>query len=252
MAEGGIPDTCPTGPQHHLVKSLHRAGVFPFDHDRNYPQLQRLQSNNKNREEKPKFSTMPESPAPALHESETVEFKESFDREVVVSAGALANTRGGTIFIGITDRGNVVGTLIGTESFKEWANTISQSTEPPPDPGCRVRPGQREDHQFRIPGSGIDREASGYERPRGSRAARDNLPRRYDWQRYPLHSQRGAKGAKGAVKGRDWGTSDILPSGAMGQTDFMRCPGGRGYPHELLKSEMIHKLKLNNPLILRV
>ncbi|MCK9630422.1 MAG: helix-turn-helix domain-containing protein [Methanoregula sp.] len=73
---------------------------------------------------------MPESPAPALHESETVEFKESFDREVVVSADALANTRGGTIFIGITDRGNVVGTLIGTESFKAWANTISQSTEP--------------------------------------------------------------------------------------------------------------------------
>ena len=73
---------------------------------------------------------MPPSLLPALHESETVEFKESFDREVPVSAGALANTRGGTIFIGITDRGNVVGTLIGTESFKEWANTISQSTEP--------------------------------------------------------------------------------------------------------------------------
>jgi len=73
---------------------------------------------------------MPESPAPALHESETVEFKESFNREVIVSAGSLANTRGGTIFIGITDRGNVVGTLIGTETFKEWGNTISQSTEP--------------------------------------------------------------------------------------------------------------------------
>ncbi|MDD5186889.1 MAG: putative DNA binding domain-containing protein [Methanoregula sp.] len=38
--------------------------------------------------------------------------------------------RGGTIFLEITDRGNVVGTLIGTESFKEWANTISQITEP--------------------------------------------------------------------------------------------------------------------------
>jgi len=73
---------------------------------------------------------MPESPAPALHESETVEFKESFDREVVASAGAFANTHGGTIFIGINDHGNVVGTLIGTESFKDWANTISQSTEP--------------------------------------------------------------------------------------------------------------------------
>jgi ATP-dependent DNA helicase RecG len=65
-----------------------------------------------------------------LHESDTVEFKESFDREVVITAGAFANTRGGTIFIGITDRGNVIGMLIGTESFKEWANTISQSTEP--------------------------------------------------------------------------------------------------------------------------
>ena len=64
------------------------------------------------------------------HESDTVEFKESFDREAAVTAGAFANTRGGTIFIGITDRGNVVGTLIGTESFKEWTNTISQSTEP--------------------------------------------------------------------------------------------------------------------------
>jgi ATP-dependent DNA helicase RecG len=65
-----------------------------------------------------------------LHESDKVEFKESFDREVVVTAGAFANTKGGTIYIGLTDRGNVVGTLIGTESFKEWANTISQSTEP--------------------------------------------------------------------------------------------------------------------------
>jgi len=73
---------------------------------------------------------MPDSPVLAQHESETVEFKESFDREVPVSAGSLANTRGGTIFIGINDRGNVVGTLIGTETFKEWGNTISQSTEP--------------------------------------------------------------------------------------------------------------------------
>jgi len=65
-----------------------------------------------------------------LHESNNVKFKESFDREVVVTAGAFANTKGGTIYIGLTDHGNVVGTLIGTESFKEWANTISQSTEP--------------------------------------------------------------------------------------------------------------------------
>ena len=65
-----------------------------------------------------------------FHESDKVEFKESFDRDAAVTASAFSNTRGGTIFIGIDDRGNVVGTLIGTESFKEWTNTISQSTEP--------------------------------------------------------------------------------------------------------------------------
>jgi ATP-dependent DNA helicase RecG len=65
-----------------------------------------------------------------LHESDTIEFKESFDRETVVTAGAFANTRGGTIYIGIMDRGKIVGALIGAESLKEWANTISQSTEP--------------------------------------------------------------------------------------------------------------------------
>jgi len=30
-----------------------------------------------------------------FNESETVELKESFDREAIVAAGALANTRGG-------------------------------------------------------------------------------------------------------------------------------------------------------------
>ena len=65
-----------------------------------------------------------------FHESDKVEFKESFDRDAAVTASAFSNTKGGTIFIGINDRGNVVGTLIGTESFKEWTNTISQSTEP--------------------------------------------------------------------------------------------------------------------------
>lgn len=65
-----------------------------------------------------------------LHESDMVEFKESFDREIVITAGSFANTRGGTVFIGISDRGNIIGTLIGIESLKEWVNTISESTEP--------------------------------------------------------------------------------------------------------------------------
>jgi len=65
-----------------------------------------------------------------LHESEKVEFKETFDRDAIIIASAFANTRGGSIFIGIADNGSVVGTLIGSESLKDWSNTISQSTEP--------------------------------------------------------------------------------------------------------------------------
>ena len=65
-----------------------------------------------------------------LHESDMVEFKESFDREIVITAGSFVNTRGGTIFIGISDRGNIIGTLIGIESLKERVNTTSESTEP--------------------------------------------------------------------------------------------------------------------------
>jgi len=64
------------------------------------------------------------------HESDNIEFKEAFDREAVVTAGAFANTLGGTIMVGITDRRKIVGALVGAESLKEWANTISQSTEP--------------------------------------------------------------------------------------------------------------------------
>ncbi|MDI3473833.1 MAG: ATP-dependent helicase RecG [Candidatus Woesearchaeota archaeon] len=63
-------------------------------------------------------------------ESETVEFKESFDKEAIESAGAFANTKGGTIFIGVSDKGKVKGVQIGKETLKDWANQISQSTEP--------------------------------------------------------------------------------------------------------------------------
>jgi len=85
-------------------------------------------NNNKKKEEPPNSVYL--TSLMTLNESDTVEFKESFDREAVVTAGSFANTKGGTVYVGITDRGNVVGTLIGTESLKEWANTISQSTEP--------------------------------------------------------------------------------------------------------------------------
>jgi len=39
-------------------------------------------------------------------ESETVEFKASFDKEILETSAAFANTKGGVILIGVSDRGN--------------------------------------------------------------------------------------------------------------------------------------------------
>ena len=63
-------------------------------------------------------------------ESETVELKASFNKEILETSGAFANTKGGVILIGISDRGEIRGIQIGKETLRDWANQISQSTEP--------------------------------------------------------------------------------------------------------------------------
>jgi len=63
-------------------------------------------------------------------ESETVELKASFNKEILETSGAFANTKGGVILIGISDRGEIRGIQIGKETLGDWANQISQSTEP--------------------------------------------------------------------------------------------------------------------------
>jgi len=63
-------------------------------------------------------------------ETETLEFKEGFDKKTIEAAGAFANTKGGTILIGASDRNQIKGVQIGKETLRNWANQISQSTEP--------------------------------------------------------------------------------------------------------------------------
>ncbi|MBW6517328.1 MAG: helix-turn-helix domain-containing protein [ANME-2 cluster archaeon] len=63
-------------------------------------------------------------------ESETIEFKEKFDDRTIESAVAFANTRGGTIFIGVSDQNNIKCIKIGKETLNQWTNQISQSTDP--------------------------------------------------------------------------------------------------------------------------
>ncbi len=63
-------------------------------------------------------------------ESESLEFKENFDSEAIEAAVAFANARGGAIFIGVNDKGHTKGITLGKETLKEWANNLSQATEP--------------------------------------------------------------------------------------------------------------------------
>ena len=75
-------------------------------------------------------------------ESETVEFKENFDKEAIETAAAFANTKGGSIFIGVSDSGKIRGVMLGKETLRNWINQVSQSTEPRIIPG--VEPGKIE------------------------------------------------------------------------------------------------------------
>jgi ATP-dependent DNA helicase RecG len=65
-----------------------------------------------------------------LEESENLELKESFNQRAVETAGAFANTRGGTILVGVDAGGNVKGASISEEHLKDWAVRISNASEP--------------------------------------------------------------------------------------------------------------------------
>lgn len=63
-------------------------------------------------------------------ESGKVEFKETFDKEAVETIGAFANTKGGVVIIGVSDKSKIKGISIGKATLSDWTNQISQSTEP--------------------------------------------------------------------------------------------------------------------------
>ena len=63
-------------------------------------------------------------------ENTTTEFKENFDQEVIETAAAFANIRGGIILIGVSDNGEIRGITVGKETLRNWSNRIAQATEP--------------------------------------------------------------------------------------------------------------------------
>lgn len=63
-------------------------------------------------------------------ETQSVEFKTSFSDEVIVSLVAFSNANGGTVYIGVTDKGKVSGVELGKETVNEWLNQIKNKTVP--------------------------------------------------------------------------------------------------------------------------
>ena len=73
-------------------------------------------------------------------ESETVEFKPSLSQmdKIIGSISAFSNTKGGTLIIGVSDKGEVLGVDIGTRTIESLANQIKQNTDPMAYPSIRV------------------------------------------------------------------------------------------------------------------
>ena len=65
-------------------------------------------------------------------ESEMVEFKASLTewRDAVETLSAFSNRNGGKLFIGITDKCEVIGVDVGKDTIEKLANRIRQNTDP--------------------------------------------------------------------------------------------------------------------------
>ncbi len=63
-------------------------------------------------------------------EGQEVEFKRSFQKEVIASVVAFANAKGGKVFIGVSDNGEIIGVELQKESLQDWINQIKLATSP--------------------------------------------------------------------------------------------------------------------------
>ncbi|MFZ2631282.1 MAG: ATP-binding protein [Desulfosalsimonadaceae bacterium] len=63
-------------------------------------------------------------------ESETLEFKSSFNTEVIETLVAFANASGGNVLIGINKKHELSGVSINSESVQNWINEIKTKTSP--------------------------------------------------------------------------------------------------------------------------
>jgi len=63
-------------------------------------------------------------------ESETLEFKETFDKQTLETIGAFSNTSGGVILLGVRDDGHVTGINVGKNTLEEFAQKMQAKLQP--------------------------------------------------------------------------------------------------------------------------
>ncbi len=66
------------------------------------------------------------------------EFKTSFNEDVIVSLVAFANTKGGSVYVGVADNRKITGVTLSAESVQQWVNSIKSKTEPSLMPDVEV------------------------------------------------------------------------------------------------------------------
>ena len=68
-----------------------------------------------------------------------MEFKERFDNGTIETAVAFANTKGGAVLIGVSDKGEIKGVDVGSDTIEKITNKIVQTTDPKMYPKISVK-----------------------------------------------------------------------------------------------------------------
>jgi ATP-dependent DNA helicase RecG len=66
------------------------------------------------------------------------EFKTSFKTDVIETLVAFSNAKGGAVYIGISDKGDVPGVNIGKETLQNWINEVKNKTMPQIIPDAEI------------------------------------------------------------------------------------------------------------------
>ncbi|MCD7816281.1 MAG: ATP-binding protein [Bacteroides sp.] len=62
-------------------------------------------------------------------ENQYIEFKQSFNAATIETLVAFANSKGGTVYVGMEDNGDVKGVLLGKERIAQIVNEIKFKTK---------------------------------------------------------------------------------------------------------------------------